>query len=119
MKALVHIESGIVNEIVADNATFDVHSDFAWKEFDETALSYKADAETGSSFTYDKETDAISRKTVETQSYEVLRRWAYNPIEEQLDQLWHDIDDGKLGEAAKTGVWYNGVKSTKSAHPKG
>ena len=38
---------------------------------------------------------------------------------EQLDQLWHDIDDGKFGDTAKTGTWYLGVKSTKDAYPKG
>ena len=119
MKALVHIEAGQVHQLVADDATFEVHSDYAWKNFDESALSYKADADAPPSFTYDKETDTISRVSIPTQSYETLRRWAYNPIEEQLDQLWHDIDDGKLGEAAKTGVWYNGVKSTKDAYPKG
>ena len=32
MKALVHTESGTVTDIVADNATFDVHSDYAWKD---------------------------------------------------------------------------------------
>ena len=40
-------------------------------------------------------------------------------MSEQLDQLWHDIDDGKFGDAAKTGTWYLGIKSTKDAYPKG
>ena len=42
----------------------------------------------------------------------------YALLQTQLDQLWHDIDDGKFGEDAKTGIWYNGIKSTKSAYPK-
>ena len=41
MKALVHIQSGEVTQIVADDATFDVHGDFAWKDFDTTALSLR------------------------------------------------------------------------------
>tara|TARA_B100001287_G_scaffold211907_1_gene180756 strand:- start:311 stop:655 length:345 start_codon:yes stop_codon:yes gene_type:complete len=36
----------------------------------------------------------------------------------QLDQLWHDIDDGKFGNTAKTGSWYVGISSIKTAFPK-
>ena len=37
---------------------------------------------------------------------------------DQLDKLFHDIDDGKLGEDAKTGTWYLAVKQVKLDHPK-
>ena len=36
----------------------------------------------------------------------------------QLDQLWHDINDGKFGDTAKTGSWYVGISSIKSMFPK-
>lgn len=39
----------------------------------------------------------------------------YISIYDQLDQLWHDIDDGKLD---KTGSWYLGVKAVKERFPK-
>ena len=42
----------------------------------------------------------------------------YPGIETQLDQLFHDMKDGKLGAAATTGSWYIGISSVKSAHPK-
>lgn len=42
----------------------------------------------------------------------------YAPIPDQLDQLWHDIDSGKLGDAAKTGTWYLTVKKVKEDFPK-
>tara|TARA_Y100001963_G_C6540422_1_gene335224 strand:- start:20 stop:409 length:390 start_codon:yes stop_codon:yes gene_type:complete len=42
----------------------------------------------------------------------------YSPIKTQLDQLYHDMEDGKLGAAATTGSWYVGISSVKSAHPK-
>ena len=42
----------------------------------------------------------------------------YAPIQEQLDMLWHDIDSGKLGDAAKTGTWYLTVKKVKDDFPK-
>ena len=45
----------------------------------------------------------------------VQRQPGYLSIQDQLDQLWHDIDDGKLD---KTGSWYLGVKAVKERFPK-
>lgn len=42
----------------------------------------------------------------------------YALLQTQLDQLWHDIDDGKFGSDAKTGSWYVGISSVKSMFPK-
>ena len=42
----------------------------------------------------------------------------YGSIGEQLDQLYHDMKDGKLGVAATTGNWYVGITSVKTAFPK-
>ena len=42
----------------------------------------------------------------------------YGSIGEQLDQLYHDMKDGKLGVAATTGSWYVGITSVKTAFPK-
>ena len=42
----------------------------------------------------------------------------YAPIADQLDMLWHDIDSGKLGDAAKTGTWYLTAKKVKEDFPK-
>ena len=36
-------------------------------------------------------------------------------IHEQLDLLWHDIDQGKLD---KTGDFYNAIKGIKDRNPK-
>ena len=41
------------------------------------------------------------------------RRLYYPYLLDQLDALWHDIDDGKLGADAKTGTWYLAVKTVK------
>tara|TARA_R100000008_G_C3543567_1_gene146235 strand:- start:49 stop:399 length:351 start_codon:yes stop_codon:yes gene_type:complete len=40
----------------------------------------------------------------------------YKSWNEQLDQLWHDIDDGKLD---KNGSWYKHIKAVKDANAKG
>tara|TARA_R100000455_G_C6223790_1_gene87432 strand:+ start:389 stop:727 length:339 start_codon:yes stop_codon:yes gene_type:complete len=42
----------------------------------------------------------------------------YGTFSSQLDQLYHDMKDGKLGAAATTGSWYVGISSVKSAFPK-
>ena len=44
------------------------------------------------------------------------RKTEYLSWNEQLDKLWHDIDDGKLD---KTGSWYTHIKAVKDANSKG
>ena len=61
---------------------------------------------------------------LENDSYRSQRRLGvgstsgYAFIEQQLDQLYHDMKDGKLGAAATTGSWYVGITSVKTAFPK-
>ena len=40
---------------------------------------------------------------------------SYPSITDQLDKLYHDIDDGKLD---KTGSWYLAIKATKDKYTK-
>ena len=42
----------------------------------------------------------------------------YPFIQDQLDLLYDDMADGKLGAAATTGSWYVGITSIKTAFPK-
>ena len=42
----------------------------------------------------------------------------YDSFTNQLDQLYHEMKDGKLGGAATTGSWYVGITSVKTAFPK-
>ena len=61
---------------------------------------------------------------LEYDSYKSQRRLGvgstsgYPLIELQLDQLYHDMTDGKLGAGATTGSWYVGITSVKTAFPK-
>ena len=61
---------------------------------------------------------------LEYDSYKSQRRLGvgttsgYDTIENQLDQLYHDMQDGKLGVAATTGSWYVGITSVKTSFPK-
>ena len=42
----------------------------------------------------------------------------YLDVKDQLDQLYHDMKDGKLGAAATTGSWYVGITAVKNTFPK-
>jgi len=42
----------------------------------------------------------------------------YISLQDQLDQLYHDINAGKFGADAKTGEWFVGITNVKTAFPK-
>ena len=69
-----------------------------------------------------EETAAIAEKAAT--KYALERRsgtattTGYISLENQLDQLYRDMKDGKLGVAATTGEWYVGITSVKTAFPK-
>tara|TARA_R100000455_G_C6212880_1_gene79880 strand:+ start:440 stop:727 length:288 start_codon:yes stop_codon:yes gene_type:complete len=42
----------------------------------------------------------------------------YPNLKEQLDQLYRDVNAGKFGSDAKTGEWFVGISSVKTAFPK-
>ena len=42
----------------------------------------------------------------------------YDSLTNQLDQLYRDINAGKFGADAKTGEWFVGISSVKTAFPK-
>ena len=44
------------------------------------------------------------------------RKMEYGSIGDQLDKLYHDIDNGKLDE---TGEWFKSIKKVKDDNPKG
>jgi len=46
------------------------------------------------------------------------RKNKYKDFDVQLENLWDDINDGLLGEDAKTGKFYNYIKSIKEQYPK-
>ena len=49
-------------------------------------------------------------------TYDTSRRKEYHLIEDQLDMLWHDINEGKLD---KTGKFYLAIKEIKVKYKKG
>ena len=53
---------------------------------------------------------------LENDSYKSNRVASYNKIQDQLDQLYHDMTAGKLDA---TGEWHKAIKAVKDANPKG
>ena len=49
-------------------------------------------------------------------TYDISRLKEYPHFIEQLDMLWHDINEGKLD---KTGKFYLAIKEIKDKYPKG
>ncbi len=50
--------------------------------------------------------------------YAEKRRQNYPDLTEQLDKLYHDIEDGLFGDDAKTSEFYQARKKIKEAYPK-
>jgi len=48
-------------------------------------------------------------------AYQRTRATAYEEVQEQLDQLYHDMTAGKLDA---TGEWHKAIKAVKDATPK-
>ena len=61
----------------------------------------------------------IEGRNKELQDFIANRKISYPELGEQLDCLWHDIDDGKFGETAKTGNFYTELKAVKDKYPSG
>ena len=66
---------------------------------------------------YDQAIEDLAQSKLNKQDngYKEDRLGAYGSWNSQLDQLWHDIDQGKLD---KTGSWYKAVKKVKDDNPK-
>lgn len=50
--------------------------------------------------------------------YATNRLVRYPAITDQLDSLWHDIDQGCFGEQAKTSKFYQSILAVKQDFPK-
>ena len=68
---------------------------------------------------YDKDNKVVTYNEATVQSYidanEYKSLRQYPSIGDQLDMLWHAIDNGTLN---KTSDFYTAIKAVKDAHPK-
>jgi len=63
----------------------------------------------------DEELFKRAEKIAEKQAYKNSRREKYPKLEEQLDMLWHSIDNGSLD---KESDFYKSIKAVKEEFPK-
>lgn len=63
-----------------------------------------------------KDNDITTAQSIN--EYPYLRKPEYGEINNQLDKLYHDINNGLFGDNAKTGTWFSHVKSIKEKYPK-
>lgn len=63
--------------------------------------------------TWDEVIARYDEYVVEYNAYEGKRARNYPALKEQLDMLYHAIDDGLLGDAAKTSDFYTTLKTIK------
>lgn len=64
---------------------------------------------------YDKVFDADNNLVDRQKDYDELRRLAYPPLGDQIDALWHAMDDGLI---PKIEPMYSAIKAVKDAYPK-
>ena len=60
--------------------------------------------------------EAAANTAESNHNVDIKRKTEYLSWQEQLDKLYHDINDGKLD---KTGSWYTHIKAVKDANSKG
>ena len=92
----------------------------AEKEFDTVTGQYKNVFTPGqmasrgwNAPTWAEITAELNDMKAEYASYAGKRKRIYPGVNDQLDQLFHDIEDGKLD---KTGSWYTAIKAIKDAN---
>ena len=60
----------------------------------------------------------IIAKLEQLNGWSITRRNSFEKIEEQLDMLYHDINNGFFGEQAKQSTWFQHVSAVKQQNPK-
>ena len=111
MHALI-VDTEVV-ELRPDDEVFTVVSGWYWVPVPE---KFESEIDT-LDWTYDRETDTFKKKPPYQSTGLEDRLGNYPTFGEQFDMLWNDINDGKLGEDAKSGSWYLAIKAVKDKYP--
>ena len=65
---------------------------------------------------YEASIEYKTKQVREKRRSEYLKK--FGSLENELDQLFHDIDSGYFGQAAKMSPFYQKIKKVKSDNPK-
>ena len=114
-QSLINKYTGEVLQIVGGgtDARFEVHEDFMWVRGPYEIEKWCEAPE----YHYNLGTGQIEKKELPVPPYDLERRIKYDMFAEQLDMLWHDIDEGRL-PGKETSKWYAHIKAVKEEHPK-
>jgi hypothetical protein len=89
---------------------------------EKTAYEYYLESENKEQFIIDKSIEwSIPEEElliILNNTNKIVREKQYPKIVDQLDLLWHDINNGILGERAKESSWFNSIKEIKDNNPK-
>ena len=114
-QSLINKYNGEVVQILkgGSDVRFEVHEDFIW-----AAGPYEIDENLGAiDYHYDSGVGQVKLKELPEPPYDLGRRVGFGGIEEQLDMLWHDIDEGRI-PGKETSLWYAHLKDVKENNPK-
>ena len=120
----IRFTADALNELYGDpqvNITFNEFNEFDYSAIDlqNYTLCSEEDLKSKIEEVYNKwEQNQYQRNRVGIGSTGKITTTVYPDIGDQLDQLYHDMADGKLGVAATTGSWFVGITSVKNAYPK-
>ena len=120
----IRFTADALNELYGDpqvNIVFNDQNHFDYSAIDLQNYTLCSEAELKNKIeeVYNKwEAKQYQRNRVGIGSTGRIRTNVYPDISDQLDQLYHDMADGKLGVAATTGSWFVGITSVKNAYPK-
>jgi hypothetical protein len=96
------------------NAHVATHGGFVCETPDGTLDYWVVDADK-KTLTYDKSTHDSDVAAANAVAYKSARKAAYLEVNEQLDQLYHDMTADKCD---KSGDWYASISKVKSDNPK-
>ena len=112
MYALVNKRNGAVWQFSAE--TFEVHESQSWVDVPDEVFDETVDP---ADWKWNAETEMIEKIVYEAPPVDAVRRFEFPDIGDQLDLLWHDMDEGRIA-GKDTSNWYAVVKNIKDRNPK-
>ena len=110
MYYLIDAGSGRVHqEVETKEQTFEVADPLEWIEHDHISGADVGDLEYVDG--------SLQRVPPPVETYDLARRMNYPFTDDQLDLLWHDMDEGRV-PGKETSKWYQAIKHIKTRYPK-
>jgi hypothetical protein len=110
-KYLISKEFNKVLSVVDADEVFEVHESLEWVSGPDLE-----EGKTSGDYQYSSESGITLIAEIKL-SYDFERKLNYPSFNEQLDQLWHDLDNGTI-PGKDTSLWYKSIKEIKEQFPK-